>query len=59
MRPVAQETVHQVALRTCSKEAGGGSHVPCDFGEGSEGRKHTFWQKVLLVTRSRCLRSCF
>ena len=22
MRPVAQETVHQVALRTCSKEVG-------------------------------------
>ena len=39
MRPVAQKTVHQIALRTCSKEAEEAGRVTCDFGEGSEGRQ--------------------
>ena len=45
MRIAAQETAPQIALRDCSKEAGGGQYI-CDFGEGGvTGIKHSFYKR--------------
>ena len=48
MRTAAQEPDPQIALRNCSKEAGGKvSQYICAFGKGGiHGIKHVFFQKV-------------
>ena len=47
MRTEAQKIAPQIALRNCSKEAGGKGQYICDFGEERiHAVKHMFFQKV-------------
>ena len=47
MRVATGETAPQIALRNCSKEAGGKGQYICDFGEERiHAVKHMFFQKV-------------
>ena len=46
MRTADQETAPQIALRNCSKEAGGKGQYVYDFGEGRiHAIKHILFQK--------------
>ena len=47
MRTEAQKIAPQIALRNCSKEAGGKGQYICDFGEERiHAVKNMFFQKV-------------
>ena len=57
LRTIAQETASQIVLRNCSLEPGEEVSIHMVWGKGECVQSSThFGRRLLLVTRSRCLR---